>query len=309
MHATKRRLITFFLAALLMLSFPTAASANSPPPSPWYTFVMTNLPEGTVYVDLLIRMQDTDPMYVDLVTENVPENFADNAGILSYCVDDYRSYTFHYRGARSEIRLTKEGTVTFFADSTLIYEYESTGHEEEVEKRGKICLAMLDGEGNILQVSKPHSLQPKGLLATSTGLFRYNASADSLTVESRTHGLILFLFIGVMGMVLTCAVECFVALFFDLICKRTGLILITNLISQLVMRIGQILLLWLLFTWERSAAHFWIVLLLEIPVYACEFLVYKKYIREASWQRCLAYTVCANTASVLAGLLMLHFVI
>ena len=83
MHTTKRRLITFFLAALLLFSCPTIAFANSPPPEPWYTFLLTNLPEGTVYVDLLIRLKDTDPMYVDLVTENVPETFAEDADILT----------------------------------------------------------------------------------------------------------------------------------------------------------------------------------------------------------------------------------
>ena len=44
------------LTVLLLSGFlPIAASANSPPPEPWYSFVVTNLPKGTVYVDLLIR--------------------------------------------------------------------------------------------------------------------------------------------------------------------------------------------------------------------------------------------------------------
>ena len=201
--------------------------------------------------------------------------------------------------------------MTFFADSTLIYEFSATGHMEDVAKRGKIRLAMLDGEGNILQVSQSQSLRPRGLFATSTGLFRYDASTDKLTVDSSSHFWItvLFLIISAAGLLLTCGVECFVALFFGFSRYYNKLILVTNLISQVVMRLGQILLLWLLLICELSMAYCWIVLILEIPVYACEFLVYKKHIWEASWQRCLLYTICANTASALLGLCMLNFIL
>lgn len=305
----RRCAAALLLVLLLAAWFPVTVSANSPPPSPWYTFVVSNLPEGTVYVDLLIRLQETDANYVEL-EENLPGIFSEDADIITYCEDGFRSYTFHYRGARSVILPDQNNCVTFFADSAMIYEFVSTGHQEDIERRGKIRLAMLDENGNILQVSKPQSLRPKGLLATSTGIFRYDASADKLTVDSYSYfwRILLFLLISAAGIFMTCVIEGFVALFFEWIRNYTKLIRITNIISQLAMRLGQILLLWILPVRNLAVSYFWMVLLLEIPVYVCEFLVYKKHIWEASWQRCLVYTVCANTASALFGLLLLSFI-
>jgi hypothetical protein len=257
-----------------------------------------------VYVDLLILLTDTDPMYVDLVAENVPETFAADADIFAYCKNGYRSYTFHYRGARSVIRLDEQNTVDFFADSALIYEFSSTGHEQDIAKRGRICLAMLDREGNILQVSAPQSLRPKRLFAASTGMFRYDAAADQMTVDSRSNFLmeLVFLLISGAGVFLTCSVETFVALFFDSCRKYRRLILLTNLISQVAMRILQILILWLLLLRELSLPNYWFMLLLELPVFICEYLVYRKHMQGVSRKECLLYTVCANTASAVLGL-------
>ena len=46
------------------------------------------------------------------------------------------------------------------------------------------------------------------------------------------------------------------------------------------------------------------VAMLEILVYLGEFLVYRKRMGDVSLNRCIAYTLCANTASLMAGLLI-----
>lgn len=308
----KRISVIFLIAALLLTAvLPLRASANSPASAPWYTFELRNAPEGTVYMDLLIDLEETDAHYSQLAEENVPKDFTENAEIITYCEDGFRSYTFHYRGARSKIRLDYNNEVTFFIDSTNVYDEEAytnaERHQEDIESRGKIRLAMLDAQGNILHVSGTLSIIPSGLFSYSLGYFSYDASADTLDIDSESNlmSVLIFLIIGIGGMVTTCVTEWLVALAFAGIKEYSRQIVITNIVSQLIMRIGQMLLLKLMFVFEIILVYLGMVLILEILVYLGEFLLYRRLIKGVSWKRCLAYTVCANTASLLAGFLLL----
>ena len=297
---------------LLCTLLPVQASANGPAPAPWYTFYVTNIPEETVYVELLIRLSEKDSCYRSLNSNNLPEGIAEGSPIVTYCEDGFRSYTFHYRDARAQIRLTEEGTVTFFADGAQIYTSDSVavGHLEDIEGRGKVRLAMLDAQGNILQVSRSLSIRPSGLFFYSMGIFYYDGAQDSLTVESYSSAwmIILFLIVSAGGLLLTCAIEWLVALCFADIKKYAQLVFQTNFVSQLIMRCAQIVLLWVLGSLGASLPYYGIMLLLEIPVYFCEFLFYSTRMQEVSRRRCLCYTLCANTASMMVGLLFLRAV-
>lgn len=294
---------------ILLMSLPVTASANSPAPDPWFTFCLTNLPEGTVYVDLLILLPETDPQYRELVADNLPDGFSEDAQIVNYCEDDFRSYTFHYRGALSDIQVDSNQSVTFFTDSSQIYDNIAYEHQADIESRGKIRLAMLDEKGNILKVSKSLSLQPASLFSYSLGVFRYDASADRIAVESNSNTLavILFLIISACGIALTCVTEWLVALLFDLAHSHGKLIVCTNIVSQLLMRVTQMLLLYILFL-NDILFYAGMVFVLEFVVYVCEFLFYRKKMWYISWKRCLLYTVCANTASALIGLWVLSII-
>lgn len=299
------------LLLLVLFALPMPVSANSPPPAPWYTFELQNPPEGTVYMDLLIWIAETDPHYSHLESENLPASFGESAQIVTYCQDGFRSYTFHYAGAKSRIRLNPDNKVTFFVDSTKVLsaEIESVAqqHKEDIENRGTVRLALLDAQGNILQVSDDHAITPTGLFSYSVGSFRYDARQDVLEMKTRSNvGIVLlFLLVGIGGMVATCVIEWFVALAFDGIKDYSSLTVATNIVSQLIMRIGQMLLHRLMFLFHEAIAYLAMVAVLEILVYTGELLFYSRMMKGVSRKRCLAYTVCANTASLLAGLILL----
>ncbi len=310
----RNRLPVLFLAFVLALTvLPISVSANSPAPSPWYTFVISDYPQGTVYVDILIKLPESDPQYQELVTENVPDGFPLDAEIICFGENDFRSYTFHYRGARSIIKLDSNNRVTIFASSTTIYdaENEAYDHMDDVEQRGKVRIAMLDAQGNILQISRPHSIRPSGLFTYSLGTFYYNAVRDELIVDSHSNMLavIILTIIGLVGMIWTCVIERLVALLFDGIKKYIRLIVLTNMVSQFLMRSGQILLLWLLGRFGQAISYFLLVFVLEVVVYLCEYLFYHKKMPDVPWRKCLEYTVCANTASAVSGLLLMFIFI
>ena len=310
----KSRLTVLFLVCILVLTvLPVSVSANSPAPSPWYIFEISAYPQGTVYVDILIKLPESDTHYRELVTENIPDGFSADAEIIRFCEDDFRSYTFHYRGARSDIKLDSNNTVTIFASSTTIYDQENDAydHKDDVEQRGKVRIAMLDAQGNILQISRPHSIRPSGLFSYSLGRFYYHAERDELIVDSESNLLVVIVFavIGLLGMIWTCVIERLVALLYEGIRKYSRLIVLTNIVSQILMRLGQILLLWLLGRLGQAVSYMMLVLVLELVVYLCEYLFYRKKMPDVPRRKCLEYTVCANTASAVSGLLLMFIFI
>lgn len=302
-----RRLAVMLALVLILICIPQTASANSPPAAPIYTFYIENYPENTVYADLLIYLPKTDPQYQPLVEQNIPEGFSETAEIISYCEEDYRSYTFHYKGAKSRICLDDEGSIVFFEDGTRIYDDSiAFGHQEDIEGRGQIRLALLDVQGNILLVSRPHSLKPEGLFSYSVGSFHYDAARDNMLADSESNGgaFLVFILVAILGTAMNCFIEWMVALAFDGVKNHTDLVLVTNLCSQILMRILQVILLGILMTLDVLHAYMIAVAMLEILVYLGEFLVYRKRMGDVSLNRCIAYTLCANTASLMAGLLI-----
>lgn len=305
----KKRIASFLILVFAFFSLPLHVSANGPVPAPWYSFYLKNLPEGTQYVDLLIYLPETDPMFVSLVPSNVPEGFSENAEIIRYCQDEYRSYTFHYSQALSVISPSSspaEGyskVVSFFTSGETIINDDTVrfSHAEEIESRGEIKLAMLDAEGNILKVSPPLSLQPKAFLSYSLGCFDYDGQTDHFEVDYAVSGLahIAYFFVSLLGLIMTCLLEGLVSTCFNLDSQYSKLIRQTNIISQISMRLLFIPLYSLIF-WRYSVA----VLILEILVYGCEYLVYRKWMTDVSPRKCLLYTVCANTVSLIAGMIL-----
>ena len=304
-----------FSLILVAFVFPLLTYANSPPPMPRFVFELLHTPEEAVYMDLLIRMDETDPRYSELEEDNLPNSFSESAEIITYCKDGFISYTFHYRGAISQIRLNEKSEVVFFIDSTRrIYSGDTIiaeDHKQDIENRGEIRLALLDAQGNIVKISRPLSIRPSGLFSYSLGTFHYDASADSLEVDSESNlgAILVFLIVGIGGITLTCFTEWLVALSFDGVRKYSRLTVIVNIVSQLIMRVGQMFLLKVMYVFDIVLVYLGMILLLEIMVYLCEFLLYRRLMKDVSWKRCLAYTVCANTASLISGLLLLSIVL
>ena len=78
-----RRKLVLILALLIMVSVCIIpVSANGVPPMPFYSIALSNLPEGTVYVDLLVKLPQDDSAYTPLVAENLPDGFAEGTVVL-----------------------------------------------------------------------------------------------------------------------------------------------------------------------------------------------------------------------------------
>ena len=113
-------------------------------------------------------------------------------------------------------------------------------------------------------------------------------------------GILMVAFLIFCGMAITCFCEWLVSLAFRFDHRNDRLILWTNVVSQLLMWLVYILLYNFL-----KLDRIWIIIILEVLVYAGEFLFYWKKMHEASWLKCLIYTITANTASLVLGLLIL----
>lgn len=107
-------------------------------------------------------------------------------------------------------------------------------------------------------------------------------------------------FIVLCGIVITCFCEWLVSLLFRLNYRNSRLILWTNVVSQILMWLTYILLCGYLLL-DRVL----VIVILEVLIYTGEFLIYWRKMREVSWLKCLIYTVTANTASLLLGLLIM----
>ena len=98
------------------------------------------------------------------------------------------------------------------------------------------------------------------------------------------------------AMTVTCFSEWVVGLAFGIDYRNTPLIVVTNIISQALMW-G----LYYLAAVKWNLGHIAVIAILEIVIYIGESLVYCKKMREVSRWKCLAYTVTANTVSLILG--------
>lgn len=293
-----------FCAILLSVSLlPVIASANGVVPAPWYTVELSDLPEGTAYVDLLIPLEESDPKYAPGNYSLLPDGVSTEAEILTYCEGGYRSYTFHYENAQSQIVPqaiwgNERLTVTFFETDMSVP--DSYQHLEDVERRKTVRLALLDKEGGILKVSEICDLQ-EGLFSYSLNSLRYDGQTNVLEMKTQISPFLIigFLLLSIAGIFVTCVVERLVAWPFGLGKAYGGTIIATNILSQIGMRLASVLLYgWLI------KDYLLIVTLLEIPVYVGEFLYYGKKMQDVSRKKVFSYVLAANTASLAIGWLL-----
>ena len=299
----RNRLSLFVLAIALLVGFmPFEASANSPPPAPFYSFQIHNLPENSAYVDILIPFSESDDYYETVNQDLLPDEFSADAEIIYYCKQGFYSYTFHYRDAASVISLDREGFVYFFADEAFVSDWDGEvryAHCDDIYERGYIRLAILDKFGNILHVSPTLTLTNRSLFEVLQNEFVYDAESQKFQVERRTSsfGTGLYILISILGTLLTCTLECFVAGVFGLRSVPKGLIFGTNALSQALMYVLYVVLYGVIF-WKYK----YVVILLEIMVYLGEYHWYCRKMHGVSRKRILFYTVTANTASLILGL-------
>lgn len=285
----KRFFAIFLMLCLLFGTLPLAAHANAPAPMPELFFELDNLPEGTVYVDLAVSAPKKQ---ITELAQQPPEGLSKDCPLVRGEYDGYVSYTFRVRGSRSNIVPDEYNCVSF-------------AHEDEIPQWGKVRLVMADAQGQIIQISQPFDIMPKGIFENSLNYFDYDANSDSLQMHTHTSALawIFYIVISFFGVVLTCGVEWLVGLFFRITAANGDTILKTNACSQIAMRILFLIL------YSFLPRYVLVMVLLEILVYIGEFWVYQKYMYGVSKTKCLWYVFTANTASLLLGLLLNLYII
>lgn len=288
-----RKALTVFLVLLLIIMIAVPVSANGPVPAPYYRISLTNLPEGTAYVDMLIFLPESSPLYTDLEAKNLPDNFSEDAQIITFSQDDYRSYTFHCRDAVSSIAVQRDNYVTFFGDDW------DDEHNRYVSESGAIRLAMLDENGEILRVSGVLKLNPGNMFLISRNNCLYDGKMDHLEVGGMFDWLYFLSYLGIsiFGLLMTCLAEWLIGIVFRFNSSNRGLIVKVNVVSQLLMRFMFAFLYQSVF---RSYAV--LTMVLEILIYGSEFAIYRKKMADVSVRKCIAYTITANTVSLLIGL-------
>jgi len=300
----QHRVLALIVLLSMLLLLPMQVWANSPPPKPWFEIVLRDLPQGTAYVDMLVYLPESDPFYTELEERNLPQGFSSQSEIVTYCEDDFRSYTFHYMDAQSAIGVKKIDPVCFFFENPDIGEPIRHAHIEDVKAKGEIRLALLDKEGNILHVSPTFRLEIRTFLGTLDGDFVYNGADD--TLEIRENPATAFAYVGYallawLGLLLTCLVEWLVAVFMGL--ENRTVVVKVNRVSQILMHVLYIALYSVIF-WRYTVA----LIVLELLVYVGEFVCYRFWLmRDIPVKKCLLFTVTANTASLILGMLFLRF--
>lgn len=291
-----KRTVTVLLTLLLLtalLALPV--SANGPAPNPVFLVELENYPPEACYMDLLVKMSPDNENYADN-RENFPDDTWGNSQIFSYEENEYMSYTFHYRGAEGNIKMNN-GRVEFF---------ERT--DENIKRFQSVMIAVLDEQGSILQISEPFDPESSSIMVMSLGYARYDYEADVVEVAEHSQAawvlgiLGVYILIAILGGLVTVFVEWLIAHCFTPLILYLKVVVVTNLVTQLTMRVLFALLYTLL--WQNY--WFW-TLLLEVAVYTAEYLVYCKRIPTAPKKTIFTYVIVANTVTLLLGIGVNHF--
>ena len=112
-------------------------------------------------------------------------------------------------------------------------------------------------------------------------------------------GIALLILFSIPGIVVTIISEWMVAGIFGMQSGEQRMVRRVNLISQILMRIVFVFLNAVL-----NLSYLTSVVVLEIAVYMLEYLVYRRLIKSFSAKKIFAYTIAANTVSLLLGMLM-----
>ena len=118
--------------------------------------------------------------------------------------------------------------------------------------------------------------------------------------------VVIYVFVYVLIVGFTCFIEWLVSIPFGMHKECAKIILVTNVLTQIGMHLLEIGYLAV----TAVPAAFWLafpafIVILEIIVYATEFFIYyKKMLGFPTWSIIL-YTICANSASLLLGLLII----
>lgn len=293
-------IILLFVAAF---SLPVSVSANAPLPADHLTVFLSNLPDEAVYVDLLIRIDENDPQYVAFQSNTFVSSASNAKEITDYSKDGFRSFTFHYKDAKSNIRISKhynyDQTIAYYVDFCNGLEYRDylTQYENLRKYYRDIRIALLDKDFNIIVVSETAQLPKESNAFRFNGRIYYDFATNTIEYDNEINPLYVIFggIYSILIMLLSVVAEVVLARFFGLGKKQRRTIRVVNVCSQIIMRALYAVL---PFTYLIETC------ILEILVYSAEFLIYKKRFGQVRTKTLAYYTVAANTLSLLLGIFL-----
>lgn len=301
MKNAKKTIISLVCIVIFSCLFSISAFANSPKPAPYLNVTISNAPENAVYADLLIKIDETDPHYIDFqVSGDYGSDKEKISEILNYSEEGFRSFTLHYRDAKSNIEIDKEDDSYWnvdFCDTYDFFEDFTTQFEDLLENYNTIKIALLDENYKIIAVSEQAKMPKDSSVKIFLNSVVYDVSENTLEMESHISSVAILLvgLFSVFIMIASVITEFLAALFFKFKGKHFRIIAITNICSQIIMRMFYFLL---------PLPYIIETIILEILVYSAEFLVYKKTLKDISIKKILTYTVIANTLSLIIGVFL-----
>ncbi len=298
-----KKIFTLLIFVCVFGCFSTfSVSANAPMPADHLSIYISNLPEGAVYADLLIKIPKDDSNYIDFQSSAYGDDKSLVKEIANYSKDGYRSFTLHYRNAKSNIKIEHAYNENYMVEFCCGSEYREylTQYEDLLNNYRNFKIALLDKDYKIISVSDSAKL-PKDIPSISFyGDVEYDALENKIEVDSMVNPYFVFFgsFLSIIVMIISIVTEFLVALIFRFKGKQLLNIFIVNACSQLIMRT---LYLVLPFPYLIKTVIF------EVIVYTAEFIIYKKRFADVKVSKILAYTIVANTFSLLFGIILNTF--
>lgn len=199
------------LIVSMFLSSQNIVYADSQPKARTITIHLTQLSDDAYYVDLLVKITDSDAVYTTFNSENAERNgFNENDCYVGYENEGYISYSLHFTNADNDMKIDKyksDYSENIRADNEFIpfnYPNYNENFDLLMQYSPQIKVAILNEDKEVISVSDVGTIKKaKGYL---TGGITYNISSNSLKVDyytpNNTFGIIILVFIGAIIIIL-----------------------------------------------------------------------------------------------------------
>ena len=299
----------------------TPVAASSPPTPSNMRILIKNPPRVAVFADILIRINERDLNFTAVNEYNLAL-FGLNAQseIVGFNDNGFRSFTFHYRDATSDIRLGEPIQGRLYENSLAVRfgygerEEFRTQFRDLLENYSDMKIALLDYAGNVISVSARFSLpSPRrgvsitgawlgeevfynhmtGEITVNIGELRYNYLGNIIRPILYRSPLLVLSVIALFSVVL----EIVTGICFGFRGKKMVLIVFANLLT---LAFVVMFILWLHHWGFGNEDLFFLMLMLLIVVtYTAKILLYRisPIMKDISTRKTLQYSIIANTIS------------
>ena len=301
----KWQIVLFLVLGLLL--FPRTVFANSPGPVDHFSIILENVPAEATGVDVLVPVSEIPAdSYLEEKEDVLAEaGLMPDCGLASYD-DGFVSCLAHYRDVEYDLTFGQSGR------SVSIGGYLGNGRElfPVLREMPQLKLAVYDKNGDILAVSDAFTTV-SSFRYVFKGDLTYDAASGHVDVrmhESFAYGMIMSLipFLIPFILVISALGTVLIELVVGVICSMRPLSVIVKVTA--LTNIGMNLVFYLLMATMPDFVPFNWLVILELVVIVVEYLIYIRKYRQHSKVHVLVYTVIANLASAMIGLLFFSLV-